>query len=67
MMPARYSKNGIALSNQYINVNHPSEIHKYQAYDRYKKQYYNYIKENALRRNGSNLINSKSYYRKNSV
>ena len=60
-MPAKMSKNGISLSNQYISIDNPSEFYKYQIYDRYNKDK---SKNNILMRSGSNLINEKEDYMK---
>lgn len=60
-MPAKMSKNGISLSNQYISIDNPSEFYKYQIYDRYNKDK---SKNNILMRSGSSLINEKENYMK---
>ena len=60
-MPAKMSKNGISLSNQYISIDNPSEFYKYQIYDRYNKEK---STKNILMRSGSSLINEKENYMK---
>ena len=60
-MPAKMSKNGISLINQYISIDNPSEFYKYQIYDRYNKDK---SKNNILMRSGSSLINEKDNYMK---
>jgi len=60
-MPAKMSKNGISLSNQYISIDNPSEFYKYQIYDRYNKDK---SKNNILMRSGSSLLNEKENYMK---
>jgi hypothetical protein len=60
-MPAKMSKNGISLSNQYISIDNPSDFYKYQIYDRYRKEK---SKNNILLRSGSSLINEKEDYMK---
>lgn len=57
MMPAKFSKNGMSMNNQYINIHNPEDYCKYQIYDRYINDYKkeNRIKNNFLRRSGNNL------------
>ena len=61
MMPAKYSKNGIAMNNQYISIDNPGEFFKYQIYDRYNNDYKKYSND-ILKRNGSKSINSNENY-----
>ena len=58
MMPARISKNGMSMNNEYISVDNPKDYYKYQIYDRYKNDYKKY-KNNIFKRTGSSFINSK--------
>ena len=60
-MPAKYSKNGIAMNNQYISIDNPGEFFKYQIYDRYNNDYKKYSND-ILKRNGSKSINSNENY-----
>ena len=57
MMPARISKNELSMNNQYISINNPEDICKYQIYDRYNSDYRKY-KNNTLKRTGNNFIKS---------
>ena len=61
MMPAKYSKNGIAVNNQYISIDNPGEYFKYQIYHRYNNDYKKYSND-ILKRNGSKSINSNENY-----
>ena len=63
MRPARISKNGIAISNQYININDPKLYPKYDIYDKFKNDYKSHIK-NILIDTGSSFFDTKLSFKK---
>lgn len=62
MRPGRLNRIGMAINNQFININHPSEFYKYQIFDRFDKNYR--TKNNILQQVGSYFVNENNYDRK---
>ena len=63
MRPARMNKNGIAISNQFINMNQPQNFKKYEIYDKFRNEYKSHIK-NILFDTGSSFFDSKLNFKK---
>ena len=63
MRPARINKNGVALSNQFISLNQPKDIKRYDIYDKFRKEYKTHIK-NILLDTGSSFFDSKLNFKK---
>ena len=63
MRPARINKNGVAISNQYISINQPKDLKKYDIYDKFRSDYKNHVK-NILLDTGSSFFDSKLNYKK---
>jgi hypothetical protein len=63
MRPARMNKNGIALSNQFISLNQPTDIKRYEIYDKYRDEYKSHIK-NILLDTGSSFFDTKLNFKK---
>ena len=58
--PARICKDGMALSNKYVSIDHPEQYKKYYIYDRYKEDYYHGSRYNdngnILRKSASSIF-----------
>ena len=63
MRPARINKNGMALSNQFISLNQPSDLKKYEIYDKFRDEYKSHIK-NILLDTGSSFFDAKLNFKK---
>jgi len=63
MRPARMNKNGVALSNQFISLNQPTDIKRYEIYDKYRDEYKSHIK-NILLDTGSSFFDTKLNFKK---
>ena len=63
MRPARINKNGIALSNQFISLNQPSDLKKYEIYDKFRDEYKSHIK-NILLDTGSSFFDAQLNFKK---
>ena len=57
MMPARISKNGMSMSNEFITIDNRGEYYKYKIYDRYNNDYKKYKHNSILKKSGSDYIN----------
>ena len=63
MRPARMNKNGVALSNQFISLNQPTDIKRYEIYDKYRDEYKSHLK-NILLDTGSSFFDTKLNFKK---
>ena len=63
MRPARINKNGVAISNQFISINQPKELKKYDIYDKFRNDYKTHIR-NILLDTGTSFFDSKLNFKK---
>ena len=63
MRPARINKNGIAMNNQFISINQPTELKKYEIYDKFRDDYKSHIK-NILLDTGSSFFDAQLNFKK---
>jgi hypothetical protein len=63
MRPARINKNGITMNNQFISINQPTELKKYEIYDKFRNDYKTHVR-NILLDTGSSFFDSKLNYKK---
>ena len=63
MRPARINKKEIALSNQFITINQPTDLKRYDIYDKFRNEYKSHIK-NILLDTGSSFFDSQLNFKK---
>lgn len=63
MRPARINKNEMALSNQFITINQPTDLKRYDIYDKFRNEYKSHIK-NILLDTGSSFFDTHLNFKK---